>query len=132
MAKSAMEFYNENKAAIQAGKTVYGTGNAAYQLGKTADMWTTDYVSDFADMTTPEVDKAIKNHFSQAAADWIRSQYALSQLSTVLENDGVDTAKSVLSAASGFDPSGVTGVAAAYTNPKCVPDDPFPTVKPLY
>lgn len=128
----AKDLYAANKAAIDSAKLAYAAGSAAYKYGQTVDLWVGDYVGVFSRMTTPKVDSEIKKNFSARAADWVRRQYAMYHLSLMMESDGMKTAQNVLGAVSGFDPTGVTGVAAAYTNPICYLDEAFPRVSAAY
>ena len=74
------------------------------------------------------------------ALNWVETQYALVNLSQLMSPSGQSgqsgqnaqqTSSKALNAVSLADPTGITGVAAAFDNPKCKLDDPFPSVKLL-
>jgi len=103
-----------------------------YNYSKTVELWAGDYIVSFAKMTTPEVAQLVQSKFSPAAARWVAKQYAMHHLALMLQNDGIQTAQNTLNGISGYDPSGVTGVIAAFSYPKCALDEPFPGVSPIY
>jgi hypothetical protein len=91
-------------------------------------LWLTEFVGDFEHMTTKRVVSELERRFKGDALLWIKQQYAMNHLTLMLKSDGIDTAESVLTAVSAFDPTGLTGVIDAYANPKCAAAENFPTV----
>ncbi len=124
------------KATLMAVKegvsTAYAVGNASYQAGMTTYTWVNDAVGTFDQITTKAVNDQVNRSFSPLAARWVKEQYALVNLNIVAPDDGTKTALATLSAASGFDPTGISGVVSAYAKPICVGDEPFPAVHPKY
>ncbi|MDA8130370.1 MAG: hypothetical protein M0011_02580 [Elusimicrobia bacterium] len=94
------------------------------------DMWVNDYSRNFDKLTTPGI--AARLHAACAghaeAEEYLKKQYALVNLDMMLEKDVGETAKSTLAVASGFDPTGVSGVVSAYWQPVCTPPEAFPKV----
>ena len=129
---SIKSFYNAHKDAFTLAQKTIAAIKLTAEIEGTVDLWAEDYLTVFDKMTTEKVDKEIKSHFSVKAANWVRKQYALAHLQMMMESDGMATAKNMLSGLSGFDPSGVSGVVAAYLQPKCMVDKDFPSVAPLY
>jgi hypothetical protein len=127
------EFNAAYQTEIAAGKAIYKAGSVTYKLGELTDRWATDYVGNFAKVTTPEVasslDKAFQGH--PAAENWVKKQYALQNLHLMMKNDLGDTATTALSVASSFDPTGVSGVVSAFLNPVCATPEAFPNVRIL-
>ncbi len=103
-------------------------GNAAYQLGRTVDMWVTDYNANFEKLTTPTVTKELGARFRGANLIWIQRQYALNHLHLMLTKDLDETKLNGLSAMGGFDPTGIKSVISAFAQPVCSSVDPFPNV----
>jgi hypothetical protein len=91
-------------------------------------LWLTEFVGDFEHMTTKRVVSEMEKRFKGDALLWVKQQYAMNHLTVMLKADGIDTAESVLTAVSAFDPTGMTGVIDAYANPKCAADENFPAV----
>jgi hypothetical protein len=91
-------------------------------------LWLTEFVGDFEHMTTKRVVSELSGHFKGDALLWVKQQYAMNHLTLMLKADGIDTAESVLTAVSAFDPTGLSGVVDAYANPKCAIAENFPTV----
>jgi hypothetical protein len=119
-------------SALKAAARARAAGNAALQAGVTVKLWVDDFAAHFDKMTTPEVKRQIEMRFSPRAQEWIKRQYALNHLHLMLTRDVVETDLRELSAISGFDPSGVTGVISAFAKPICSSADPFPSVRAFY
>jgi hypothetical protein len=118
---------------IKAGATAaYAVGNAAYNAGDLTYTWINDAVGSFDRITSPAIANQINRSFSPTAARWVKEQYAMVNLTIMAPDDGTKTALNTLSAASGFDPTGISGVVSAYAKPICAGDEPFPTVHPKY
>ncbi len=115
-------------------KTAAKFGAQGYAVGKMIDTWVKDAKANFASLTTPEVNSALDRAFAghPKAEDWVKTQYALVNLSQLAGQDGQQTANTALGVASLVDPTGVSSVVAAYDNPKCANNDAFPTVHTLY
>lgn len=97
------------------------------------DEYTKDFVDNFAEMTSNKVEQEIDKKFTnQDAAYEVKRQWALRHLALMLEADGIVSAKSTLGVAATFDPSGISDVIKAFTNPICKDDTPFPVIHPLY
>ncbi len=97
------------------------------------DEYAKDFVDNFAEMTSNEVDREIDKKFTNpAAANEVKRQWALRHLALMLEADGIASAKSTLGVAATFDPSGISDVINAFTHPVCKDNTPFPAVHPLY
>lgn len=118
-----------NKAIVAA---KFGAKGVA--VGMMIDTWVKDATSNFASLTTPEVTAQLNKSFAghPKALNWVEAQYALVNLSELAGQNGQQTANTALGVAGLADPTGVTGVVAAYDNPKCALDDPFPSVRILY
>ncbi len=120
------------KDVIEDAKQYKANTVAAYNFAKAVDMWGSDYIVSFGKFTTDEIDRQVRSHFSGKAARWVARQYAMHHLALMLKSDGIQTAQDMLNGISGYDPSGVTGVIAAFSYPKCALDEPFPAVNPYY
>jgi hypothetical protein len=110
------------------------------------DLWREAYRSEFSRNTTPAVHNLLIEKFGRNTSElhYIMDAWAVYQLGLILESDGFDIAKSVLSLASSVvsvasiaDPTGATAVvgstialANAFTHPMCrvEGDNPFPDV----
>jgi hypothetical protein len=90
------------------------------------------YAKNFAALTSPEIDREINSRFGPIGRRQIKREWARVNLSLVLAPKGVQTAQTVLSIISVVDPTGLTGVAAAFTQPLCGLDTPFPAVTVRY
>jgi len=124
------ETYKGVVSALKTAKTAMSVANAGYQVAKTVDMWAQDVSANFDKLTTPAVKRELEARFRvPAQLTWIKRQYALNHLHLMLTRDLVETDLNELKAVSGFDPSGVTGVIAAFAKPICSSADPFPNVK---
>lgn len=108
------------------------TFKVATTIGKEIDLFSRDFADNFADMTSPEIDREINQRFGKEAAYQIKREWALRQLSMNLEANGFATAKNILTVASVADPTGVVSVVNAFMHPVCKNDAKFPTVTPLY
>jgi|GEM_PF-1782787 len=125
--------YKNIEKAIRLGSKTYAAGNAGYQAGKTTKLWVDEYVGSFGVYTSPEVVRQIDSHFQNPEARlWVEQRYALYHLALMLRNDLGETGQNMLEAASGFDPSGITGVISAFNHPVCSREMPFPRVHPYY
>jgi hypothetical protein len=129
-AGAAKEASNFDKV-VAAAKVAAKVATGAKALYETADLWATDYISDFGKVTTPEIAREVAAHFSGDALTYVQKAYAKQNLMLMLQRDLDDTERNALSVSAGFDPTGVEGVVLAYMNPKCASPDPFPTVKLL-
>lgn len=109
-------------------------GFTGYKVATMVYIWIHDATANFAALTTPEVNAALDKAFAghPAAEEWVKEQYAIVNLGQLTPQDAQQTANTALSAVGLVDPTGVTGVVAAYDNPVCGANDPFPTVKILY
>jgi phage shock protein A len=114
---------------VKVGKKTY---KVASTVGKEIDLFSRDFADNFADMTSPEIDREINQRFGKEAAYQIKREWAMRQLSMNLEANGFATAKNVLALASVADPTGLISVANAFMHPICKGDAKFPTVTPLY
>ena len=103
-------------------------GTVGYETYNTTSLWLNEFVGDFEHMTTKRVVSELERRFKGDALLWVKQQYAMNHLTLMLKADGIDTAESVLTAVSAFDPTGITGVIDAYANPKCATAEPFPVV----
>lgn len=101
-------------------------GGALWAAGSTADLWATDAIAHFDKVTTPGIAAEVERHFSGGARTWIEKEYAKQNLLLMLQRDIADTDMAAAGVASGFDPTGVSGVVTAYLNPKCSVAEPFP------
>jgi len=125
-----------------ASKNLTNVKNTATQLNKVRVVYTQggrlvasysdQYAKHFAALTSPEIDREINNRFGPIGRQQIKREWARVNLSLVLAPNGVQTAQSVLAIISVIDPSGLVGVAAAFTNPVCNLDTPFPSVTVRY
>jgi hypothetical protein len=114
---------------VKIGKKTY---KVASTVGKEIDLFSRDFADNFADMTSPEIDREINQRFGKEAAYQIKREWAMRQLTLNLEANGFATAKNVLTLASVADPTGLISVANAFLHPVCKADAKFPTVTPLY
>jgi hypothetical protein len=121
LAKTKNTLTQLNKARV-----VYTKG------GRLVASYSDQYARHFAALTSPEIEREINNRFGPVGRQQIKREWARVNLSLVLAPNGVQIAQSVLSIISVLDPSGLTGVAAAFTNPVCNLDTPFPNVTVRY
>lgn len=129
---SSSGFMKEYEQVLNQAKQYKNDATFVYNYAKTIDLWASDFIVSFAKMTTPEVAQQIQGRFSAKAGRWVARQYAMHHLALMLQSDGIQTAQNTLNGISGYDPSGVTAVIAAFSYPKCALDEPFPSVSPLY
>lgn len=120
------------KAGLKAASLAGAAANASYQAGATTALWVNDYVGSFRQLTSTEIAAEVDRRFSPTAARWVKEQYALVHMNMMLGDDVAKTALNTLNAASGFDPSGVSGVVSAFAKPICATDEAFPQVSPRY
>lgn len=123
-------------------ETIAKTKNTLTQVNKTRAVYTgsarlvysysDQYAKHFAELTSPEVNQAISSRFGPIGARQIKMEWARVNLSLMLEAKGMETAQLVLSVISAIDPTGLTGVASAFTHPVCFLDTPFPAVTVRY
>ena len=125
---SMTSYYPQIVNAFKVAKTA---GSLALETKETIDLWATEYSRNFAKMTTPGIADRLHAGCSghAEAEEWLKKQYALQGLNLMLEKDLGETAKDTLSAASSFDPTGVSGVVSAYYQPVCSPSEAFPNVR---
>jgi|GEM_PF-5663765 len=90
------------------------------------------YASNFAAMTSPDIDKAINQKFGPQGAKYIKMQYALYAFALSLQADSSGTAADILPIISFYDPTGIASVVQAYNHPTCDYGTPMPAVTPLY
>jgi hypothetical protein len=100
--------------------------------GRLVASYSDQYARNFAALTSPEIEQEINKRFGPIGRRQIKREWARVNLSLMLGPSGVQTAQSVLSIISIVDPTGLTGVAAAFTNPLCNLDTPFPNVTVRY
>jgi hypothetical protein len=122
------KLWKETATARELIKDAKRAGSAGYETYNTTSLWLTEFVGDFEHMTTKRVVSELERHFKGDTLLWVKQQYAMNHLTLMLKADGIDTAESVLTAVSAFDPSGLSGVIDAYANPKCAGAENFPTV----
>jgi hypothetical protein len=120
------------KNGLKVASTAGAIANASYQAGQTTYMWVNDYVGNFRQLTNDDINNQVNAKFSAAGARWVKEQYAMVHLNMMAADDAINTALNALNAASGFDPTGVSGVVSAFAKPICSTDSPFPAVNPLY
>jgi len=89
------------------------------------------FSDDFETLTTPEVASKIDSEFSEGAAKQIKKEWAVRHLLYTLELNGFKAAKDLMWLVSFGDPTGLSGVAEAFTNPKCSSNMEFPEVEEL-
>jgi len=126
--QSAAKFISERTALTEA----IAVANATYQAYNSTYLWVNDYVGNFPQLTSTDINNTINSKFSPAAARYVKEQYALVHLNMVAGDDAMKTMLSTLNAASGFDPTGVSGVVSAFAKPMCASGDPFPNVRANY
>lgn len=104
----------------------------AKDVYETTNAWADDFIADFANVTTAEVQNTINREFPNPQANrWVKKQYAMVHLSLVAKANGLQTAQTTLSAVALVDPIGVSGVVEAFLKPICTSNDPFPAVRKL-
>ncbi len=119
--------YKDVVTVLNAGMQAKSQYNAQNQLDKTVNLWVDDAKANFANLTTPAITQELEAHLHDPAQlAWIKRQYALNHLHLMLTKDVEATVLNGLSAVSGFDPIGVTGVISAFAKPMCRASDPFP------
>lgn len=96
------------------------------------EKYSQEFVENFSEMTSNEVEREIDKKFSPKAAAEIKRQWSYNHLSMMLEANGMSTAKGVVSVIAAADPTGIADVVKAFTNPVCKDNTPFPTVNPKY
>ncbi len=122
-------WYKTIADGLKVASTVGAAANVEYQIAMATNRWVTDVSTVyFEQLTTPTVTKELEARFHGDALTWIKREYALNHLHVMLMKDLDETALNGLSAVSGYDPTGITGVLAAFANPICVFADPFPNV----
>jgi hypothetical protein len=126
--QSAAKLISERTAITEA----IAVANATYQAYNSTYLWVNDYVGNFAQLTSTDINNTINSKFSPAAARYVKEQYALVHLNMVAGDDATKTMLNTLNAASGFDPTGVSGVVSAFAKPICAGGDPFPNVRAAY
>lgn len=129
LADKLRRFYKTNEDLIKIGsanKTMILTWKSQI------DIFATEFANNFGDMTSPEVEEMIDRKFSKEAAFEIKKEWGRHHVGLMMEANGINTAKNVLSVAGIADPTGITGVVSAFTHPLCKDDTPFPTVNPKY
>jgi hypothetical protein len=142
-AGTAGEALNGWKGAIQTGAKflserttlteVVATANATYQAYNATSMWVNDFVGDFAQLTSADINNQITNNIkSPAAQRYVKEQYSLVHLGIVANDNATKQMLAELNAVSGFDPTGVTGVVSAFAKPICATNEAFPKVAPRY
>lgn len=90
------------------------------------------YAKHFAALTSPEIDQTINSRFGPIGRRQIKREWARVNVSLMLGAKGIETAQAVLSIVSLVDPTGLVGVASAFTHPVCNLDTPFPAVTVRY
>ncbi len=90
------------------------------------------YAKNFAALTSPEIEREITSRFGPIGARQIKMEWARVNLSLMMGPKSVETAQTVLSLISIIDPTGLFGVASAFTQPLCGLDTPFPNVTVRY
>jgi len=89
------------------------------------------FASDFAEMTTDEVNSKIDEAFSAATATEIKKEWAKRQFYLMASVNASAAAKNILGLVSELDPTGVSGVVNAFSQPICDKSTEFPAVKEL-
>jgi hypothetical protein len=123
--------------AVTAGSKITAArkfGAAGVAVGMMIDKWVKDAVAGFSSLTTPEVTATLNKQFAghPQALNWVETQYALVNFSELAGQNGQQSANTALNVAGMVDPTGVSGVVAAYDNPKCSLEDAFPKITIKY
>lgn len=117
------------QSEIKAAKLLKSAANAGYELAKTREAWIDLLMTNFAGMTTPEVDRLVKANLKPEVQNYIKRQYAMNSLHLLYQQELGDSAINALNGASGFDPTGITSVISAFANPRCFLPEPFPVTQ---
>jgi hypothetical protein len=89
------------------------------------------YAQYFERLTTAQLNSKLDQALTPEDALYIKSIWATLQFAEVQDVEGWNIAQSTLAAVSFVDFTGLTGVVAAYTNPKCLDVVPFPDLEAL-
>lgn len=118
------------------------TKNTLTQVNKARNIYTKSarlvfsysdqYAKNFAALTSPEIDREINSRFGPIGARQVKMEWARVNLSLMMGAKDIETAQTVLSLISFVDPTGLFGVASAFTQPLCGLDTPFPSVTVRY
>lgn len=101
--------------------------NAQDKVQATVNLWVDETSKDFDKLTRGGMSAELAAYLRDPAQlAWIKRQYALDHLHLMLTKDLEETALNGISAVSGFDPTGITGVIAAFSKPVCRANEPFP------
>lgn len=92
----------------------------------------TTFSEDFVEQTSPAIAARIDAEFSPAVRKYIKQSWGDAQLGRLAKTQAWEATETALSLVSLVDPSGVTGVVAAFTKPVCQPSNPFPSLKGYY
>ncbi len=113
-------------------KALTATATVIATLKSQTELFATEFANNFGDMTSPEIEKEIDDRFSKSAAYEVKKEWGRHHVGLMMEANSINTAKNFLSIAGIADPTGLTGVVSAFTNPLCQFNSPFPTVNPKY
>jgi hypothetical protein len=86
--------------------------------------FTDAYVANLEEMTTSNVVKTLKERFNQEQYNFIAKQYGLLQFQVAADQLNIDLLKGLTP----LDPTGISGVIAAYAKPICTKNQPFPNI----
>lgn len=90
------------------------------------------YAEDFANQTSPAINKEIDDRFNPDTAAYIKKQWASVQLNEMVSVRDFNITNDVLSALSIADISGVSGLVNSFLHPVCADVIPFPTLSQNY
>ena len=119
------KFYKRIKTAVS---VVFAVAGVVY---KGATVFSHLYAQNFAALTSEEINSALDRNLQPKDALYIKGLWASITFQEISEADGWNIAKTGLDAGSVFDPTGISGVVAAYANPKCLDVIPFPDLNAL-
>ena len=97
-------------------------------LNDATNDYTQAFADDFANQTSPGINRAIDNRFHPMTARFLKETWGRQQLAELAEANDWVIAQDVLAAVSIADITGVTGVVSAYAKPICQDVTPFPCV----
>ncbi len=116
-----------SKAGTVAKYVKYSTQTTAALYEATND-FTDAFADDFANQTSPAINRAIDNRFHPKIARFFKKTWGRQQLAELAEANGWVIAQDVLAVVSIADFTGVTGVVSAYAKPICQDITSFPCV----
>lgn len=106
-------------------------GEVANEVYEASQTYSYLYAQNFAELTSEEINSTLDRKLQAIDAQYIKGLWASVAFQEIEANEKWNIAKTALNMGSIFDPSGVSGVVAAYANPKCLDVVLFPELEAL-